>query len=57
MRAALESDFASENIHHWIDLIFRYKQTGEEAEKADNGKMSTALKNVRIIRYSENRCQ
>lgn len=40
MRAALESDFASENIHHWIDLIFGYKQTGEEAEKADNGKMS-----------------
>lgn len=40
MRAALESDFASENIHHWIDLIFGYKQIGEEAEKADNGKMS-----------------
>lgn len=36
MRAALESDFASENIHHWIDLIFGYKQIGEEAEKADN---------------------
>lgn len=40
MRAALESDFASENIHHWIDLIFGYKQLGEEAEKADNGKVS-----------------
>uniref|UniRef100_A0A8W8K459 BEACH domain-containing protein n=1 Tax=Magallana gigas TaxID=29159 RepID=A0A8W8K459_MAGGI len=36
MRAALESDFASENIHHWIDLIFGYKQVGEETEKADN---------------------
>lgn len=40
MRAALESDFASENIHHWIDLIFGYKQVGEETEKADNGKVS-----------------
>ncbi|XP_061198203.1 protein FAN-like [Saccostrea echinata] len=36
MRAALESDYASEHIHHWIDLIFGYKQRGKEAEKADN---------------------
>jgi factor associated with neutral sphingomyelinase activation len=36
MRVALESDFVSERLHLWIDLIFGWKQQGEEAEKADN---------------------
>ena len=36
-RDALECSYVSENIHHWIDLIFGYKQRGEEAWKADNG--------------------
>ena len=35
-RLALESEYVSHNIHHWIDLIFGYKQRGEEAEGAHN---------------------
>ncbi|XP_045592665.1 protein FAN-like isoform X4 [Procambarus clarkii] len=36
MREALESEHVSNNLHFWIDLIFGFKQNGEEAEKADN---------------------
>ena len=36
MRAALESDIVSRNLHEWIDLIFGYKQSGKEAEKSLN---------------------
>jgi hypothetical protein len=35
-RLALESDFVSDNLNEWIDLIFGFKQKGEEAEKAKN---------------------
>lgn len=36
LRDALESEHVSKNLHHWIDLIFGYKQRGEEAKKANN---------------------
>eukprot|EP00051_Salpingoeca_urceolata_P022257 m.358163 g.358163 ORF g.358163 m.358163 type:complete len:945 (-) comp19945_c1_seq18:166-3000(-) len=35
-REALECPYVSENIHHWIDLIFGYKQRGPESIKANN---------------------
>jgi len=36
MRCGLESDYVSENLHNWIDLIFGFKQNGERAAEFDN---------------------
>ena len=36
MRKALECKHVSENLHKWIDLIWGYKQRGQEAVDANN---------------------
>lgn len=33
---ALECDYVSANLHKWIDLIFGYKQRGDEALASHN---------------------
>lgn len=35
-RQALESDYVTENLPHWIDLVFGFKQTGKPAIEAIN---------------------
>ncbi|XP_070180486.1 lysosomal-trafficking regulator-like [Littorina saxatilis] len=35
-RQGLESAVATRMLHHWLDLVFGFKQTGEEAVKAIN---------------------
>jgi len=35
-RKCLEEEYVGRNINNWIDLVFGYKQRGEEAIKAIN---------------------
>lgn len=48
LRDALESDLVSDNLHNWIDLIFGYKQQGEEAKKANNRKYLFSSWNLQV---------
>ena len=53
---AFESFFVSEKINNWIDLVFGYKQRGEEAEKCYNIFMnSTYPDEINIEKYDKNK--
>lgn len=50
-KAVLESDHVSANVHHWIDLTFGYKLTGESAVKAHNIHLALEDRHTNLTPY------
>ena len=51
MKESLESKYVDEHLHEWIDLIFGYKQRGENAIKAFNLFYPTTYEDGKDLEY------
>lgn len=52
-RQALESDVVRRKLNHWIDLIYGYKQRGQEAVKEVNVYYPTSYEDFPITAYTD----